>query len=173
MVEDAQALEVDALHSCSFRTESFQALAATRESPGEEVDPREVTLFLWLMDEEGQVVSRNAVLFCKPKELRLHDPDLSVQVDECRVTLTAASNCYWVQVRDRARDVLGPDIAVQGNLDPACLLGSAAAVRSETTKILRQNRGRAGHIFNLGHGVLPATPIENVEAMVSAAKEGG
>ena len=71
----------------------------------------------------------------------------------------------------RARDLLGPEVAVQGNLDPACLLGSQATVTQEVRRILDENDGRPGHIFNLGHGVLPETPIENVEALVTAVRE--
>lgn len=73
----------------------------------------------------------------------------------------------------RARAVLGDAVAVQGNLDPACLLGSPESVRREAARILDQNGGRPGHVFNLGHGVLPDTPIENVEALVSAVKGEG
>jgi uroporphyrinogen decarboxylase len=78
----------------------------------------------------------------------------------------------WRVDLDRARDVLGPKTAVQGNLDPACLLGSAATVRREVKRIIEKNRQEPGHIFNLGHGVLPDTPIKNVEAMVEAVRAG-
>ncbi len=72
---------------------------------------------------------------------------------------------------DDARAVLGDDVAVQGNLDPAALLGTPDSVRANVKRILHQNRGRAGHIFNLGHGILPDTPIENVETLVETVRE--
>jgi len=61
---------------------------------------------------------------------------------------------------------LGPEQVIQGNLDPALLRSDPAAVGSATAEILESVVGRPGHIFNLGHGVLPDTPIENVAAMV-------
>jgi uroporphyrinogen decarboxylase len=70
------------------------------------------------------------------------------------------------------RRVLGDEIAVQGNLDPSVLLGSKVFVEREAQDIVMKNQGRPGHIFNLGHGILPDTPIENVEALVSAVRTG-
>ncbi|MGH7738739.1 MAG: uroporphyrinogen decarboxylase [bacterium] len=60
--------------------------------------------------------------------------------------------------------------AVQGNLNPEVLLTDPATVRRETEKILRQAAGRPGHIFNLGHGILPQTPLDNVRAMINTVK---
>ena len=56
--------------------------------------------------------------------------------------------------------------AVQGNLDPAVLLASPEAVDRETRAVLAAAAGRDGHIFNLGHGVLPATPVEHLQRVV-------
>jgi uroporphyrinogen decarboxylase len=56
-------------------------------------------------------------------------------------------------------------VAVQGNLDPCHLFGEAATVRRRTAAMLRGLRG-PGHVANLGHGVLPETPVENVGAFV-------
>ena len=61
---------------------------------------------------------------------------------------------------------IGYDRAIQGNLDPAVLLTTPAEVRRRAKEVLAQAAGRAGHIFNLGHGVLPETPVENVLALV-------
>jgi uroporphyrinogen decarboxylase len=66
---------------------------------------------------------------------------------------------------------LGPDVAVQGNLDPAALLAPPAEIRRRVAAILRQAGGRPGHVFNLGHGVLPSTPVDHVRAMVDAVHE--
>ncbi len=63
------------------------------------------------------------------------------------------------------------DVAVQGNLDPKILLTTPDQVREETAKILKAVHGRPGHIFNLGHGILPTTPMENVRAMIETVKE--
>lgn len=61
---------------------------------------------------------------------------------------------------------LGEAHVIQGNLDPALLLSNPDTVRAGTIDVLGAAAGRAGHIFNLGHGVLPDTPVESIEAMV-------
>jgi len=66
---------------------------------------------------------------------------------------------------------LGHDVAIQGNLDPAILFGPIHLIRKEVKRILRQAEGRPGHIFNLGHGILPETPVENVVALVDMVHE--
>ncbi len=68
------------------------------------------------------------------------------------------------------RDRLG-EIPVQGNLDPLVLLSGKDVIRRKVKQILDQNAGRPGHIFNLGHGILPQTPVENAVALVDAVRE--
>ena len=70
-----------------------------------------------------------------------------------------------------AWDTLGGDVAVQGNLDPVRLLGDAKGVRDAARDILTSVKSKPGHIFNLGHGVLPTTPVDNVLALVDAVHE--
>ena len=67
--------------------------------------------------------------------------------------------------------MIGHDRAIQGNLDPMAILAGASELRRRATEILNQAAGRPGHIFNLGHGVLPQTPVENVLALVEAVHE--
>jgi len=67
---------------------------------------------------------------------------------------------------------VGHDRAVQGNLDPAILLADRDTVRRRTREVLDRAGGRPGHIFNLGHGILPQTPVENVLELVAAVKGG-
>ncbi|WP_460171504.1 uroporphyrinogen decarboxylase [Thermus sp. FJN-A] len=69
-----------------------------------------------------------------------------------------------------AREVLG-DTPVQGNLDPAVLFAPKEVLRREVQRILEENAGRPGHIFNLGHGILPKTPVENVRYVVELVRE--
>ena len=69
-----------------------------------------------------------------------------------------------------AWQVVGYDRAVQGNLDPAVLLADRDTVRRCTHHVLAQAAGRPGHIFNLGHGVLPQTPVENVLELIATVK---
>jgi uroporphyrinogen decarboxylase len=61
--------------------------------------------------------------------------------------------------------------AVQGNLDPALLLGPPERIRKQAAEVIRQGGGR-GHVFNLGHGIYPETPISSVEALVAAVQGG-
>ena len=61
--------------------------------------------------------------------------------------------------------------AVQGNMDPVLLFASKKELRARAEMILRQAGGRPGHIFNLGHGILPETPVENVQALVHFVRE--
>lgn len=65
-----------------------------------------------------------------------------------------------------AWDRLGPGVAVQGNLDPVILFSNPAEIRRQAARILDSVRGRPGHIFNLGHGILEHTPVDNVRALV-------
>ncbi len=66
---------------------------------------------------------------------------------------------------------LGAGVGVQGNLDPALLLADPAGIRQGVRAVLQSAAGRPGHIFNLGHGVLPATPWTHAKAMVEMVHE--
>jgi uroporphyrinogen decarboxylase len=66
---------------------------------------------------------------------------------------------------------VGHDVAVMGNLDPILLFANQDVIRAQAQNILAQASGRAGHIFNLGHGILPETPVENVIALVEMVHE--
>jgi uroporphyrinogen decarboxylase len=72
----------------------------------------------------------------------------------------------WRTPLGEARERIGDGVAIQGNLDPTALAATPEVVRSEALRVMREAAGRAGHIFNLGHGVLPETPIGNVELLV-------
>jgi uroporphyrinogen decarboxylase len=61
--------------------------------------------------------------------------------------------------------------AVQGNLDPAVLLAPLPELRLRVFELLKRTGSRPGHIFNLGHGILPDTPVENVKACVELVRE--
>ena len=65
-----------------------------------------------------------------------------------------------------AWDQLGSESAVQGNLDPVALFAPRPELERQVRTILDQAAGRPGHIFNLGHGILPETPVANVKAVV-------
>jgi len=75
----------------------------------------------------------------------------------------------WRTDLAEARRILGPQFALQGNVDPCALLGPAEHVEEAVRHCLRQTGG-LGHILNLGHGILPQTPVENARAFVRAAQ---
>jgi uroporphyrinogen decarboxylase len=79
----------------------------------------------------------------------------------------------WRVRLDEAWQTIGYDRAVQGNLDPTVLLTTPAEIRSRAADVLGQAAGRPGHIFNLGHGILPSTPVDNVIALIDAVHELG
>ena len=72
----------------------------------------------------------------------------------------------WTTDIGAARRRIGARVAVQGNLDPVALLATTTAVETETRAIIAAAGTQPGHIFNLGHGILPSTPPENVAALV-------
>ncbi len=77
----------------------------------------------------------------------------------------------WRIQLDAAWQLVGHDRAVQGNLDPLVLLADREMIWRRTEEVLNQAAGRPGHIFNLGHGVLQQTPVENAIALVEAVHE--
>ena len=77
----------------------------------------------------------------------------------------------WRVRLDEGWQRVGHDVAVMGNLDPITLFASRDALKSQTKRILEQAGGRVGHVFNLGHGILPETPVENVIALVEMVHE--
>jgi uroporphyrinogen decarboxylase len=77
----------------------------------------------------------------------------------------------WRIDLDAARRRLGDEVALQGNLDPVALLAPWESLKPRARHILDQMAGRAGYIFNLGHGVLPQTPVENVRRLVEFVHE--
>jgi uroporphyrinogen decarboxylase len=76
----------------------------------------------------------------------------------------------WRIDLDRGWDLVGGR-AVQGNLDPAVAAGPWTAVRAAADDVLARASGRAGHVFNLGHGVLPETPVDNLRRLVDHVHE--
>ena len=77
----------------------------------------------------------------------------------------------WRMPLDWFWDRIGPDKAIQGNLDPITLLGSWDSLRPQVDDIVDRAAGRPGHIFNLGHGILPETPVDNVMRLVDYIRE--
>ena len=77
----------------------------------------------------------------------------------------------WRIPLDEGWRSLGFKGAVQGNLDPVLLFADWKELEKRATDILRRAAGRPGHIFNLGHGILPETPVENVKRLSRFVQE--
>ena len=77
----------------------------------------------------------------------------------------------WHQPVDVAWKSVGHNHAVQGNLDPITLFAPLDILETRVKEVLRSAAGRPGHIFNLGHGIVPGTPVENVQAVVKMVHE--
>jgi uroporphyrinogen decarboxylase len=77
----------------------------------------------------------------------------------------------WRIDLDRAWEQLGDKVAIQGNLDPVALFAPWPELKARAQNVLDQGDGRPGHIFNLGHGILPGTPVDNVKRLVDFVHE--
>jgi len=77
----------------------------------------------------------------------------------------------WCTPLDEAWNRIGGGRALQGNMDPCALLTSREVAIEHAKRVLDDARGRPGHIFNLGHGILPETPVDNVRAVVDFVAE--
>jgi uroporphyrinogen decarboxylase len=77
----------------------------------------------------------------------------------------------WRIPLDVGWSIVGDDIAIQGNLDPVALLAPMTELRQRVRAVLDRAGGRPGHIFNLGHGILQQTPVENVRTVVDMVHE--
>ena len=126
----------------------------------------------------GQLSRADYREFALPHSKRIFDAlsDLGVPVVHFGVGTTAilpdlaeagghVIGVDWRLPLDEAWNVIGPERAIQGNLDPTVLLGPLERLFAGADDILRRAGSRPGHIFNLGHGVLPSTPLEHVQAL--------
>ncbi len=77
----------------------------------------------------------------------------------------------WRVRLDEAWKTIGHNHAIQGNLDPVVLFGPVSTIRKRVKEIIGMAGGRPGHIFNLGHGIILGTPVDNVRAVVDAVHE--
>ncbi len=77
----------------------------------------------------------------------------------------------WMTDLREAKNLLGHKFALQGNLDPTTLYGSHDIIRKEVKRVLNVFGGESGHVFNLGHGILPDIPVDNVYQLVDVVRE--
>jgi uroporphyrinogen decarboxylase len=104
-----------------------------------------------------------ALIIAFPRGATSHLPRLAQMPGLATLGLDTSVDPFW------ARDALGSGIALQGNLDPLALLTGGDALDRGVDTVLQAFAGRP-HIFNLGHGILPATPVKHVEQLVARVR---
>jgi len=97
--------------------------------------------------------------------------DMASLLESMRATGVDVIGLDWRLGLGHAWERRGYDVAVQGNLDPAVLFATPAEIERQARRILDEAGGRPGHIFNLGHGILPDTPVDHALALVDAVHE--
>jgi len=112
-----------------------------------------------------------AVRAASPETPRIYYAgDAAGQLEQCAGLGADVVGVDWRIDIAEAHRRLGGGVALQGNLDPGVLLGPPALIRERTARLLRAAPA-AGHVFNLGHGILPMTPPEHARALVDAVRE--
>jgi uroporphyrinogen decarboxylase len=121
-------------------------------------------------DYQEQVLAHTRAIFSGLADLgvpRIHfGTDTATLLDAIATSGADVVGLDWRVPLDAAWRRVGFERAVQGNLEPAVLTGPAPLVRERAAEVLRQAGGRPGHVFNLGHGVLPETVLSNLELLV-------
>lgn len=101
------------------------------------------------------------IVFCK---------DCGQALDEITATGADVVGVDWTTDMRTAREIVAGRAAIQGNMDPLMLYAPKPRIEQAVSSILQKFGHGNGHIFNLGHGILPDTPVENVRAFVDAVK---
>jgi uroporphyrinogen decarboxylase len=91
--------------------------------------------------------------------------------DEIRECGAEVVGVDWRTPLDRASELLGDRFVLQGNLDPTLLLANPRVIEERARRVLREGAAAPGHVFNLGHGILPDTPVEHAQALVRVVQE--
>lgn len=102
------------------------------------------------------------IVFCK---------DCGHSIEKIARTGADVVGLDWTTDIGKARETVGSEVALQGNLDPAMLFTTPQRIEEGVRTVLEKYGRGKGHIFNLGHGILPETPVENAKAMVKAVKK--
>lgn len=124
----------------------------------EEFSLRYIKQVLSLLKRSGTPV----IVFCK---------DCGHSLEKIADTGADVVGLDWTTDIGKAREMVGSYVALQGNLDPAMLYATPERIEKGVQTILKKFGRGNGHVFNLGHGVLPDTPVENVKVFVNAVKK--
>jgi uroporphyrinogen decarboxylase len=128
-------------------------------------------------DYRSYVLPHSRALFDRLAGLAVPRIHFGVGTDHLLETMTEAGGevigLDWRTPLDRGWMRIGRGRAVQGNLDPVTVFAPLPELRRRVADILQRAGGRPGHIFNLGHGILPGTPVDRVRAVVDMVHEYG
>jgi uroporphyrinogen decarboxylase len=116
------------------------------------------------------IVAREAAAEGREVPRIYYTGDASGWLDQCRQIGATVISLDWRLDLDRARAIVGSSAALQGNLDPAVLLGPPSLIRERAASVLAA-AGPIGHIFNLGHGILPETPPDHARHLVESVQD--
>ncbi len=126
-------------------------------------------------DYRRYALPRTAQLVKKLKETGVpviyFGTDSSTLLSSMQETSANVIGLDWRIPLDEGWNLLGNRGAVQGNLDPISLFASQKEIRARVADIIQRAGGRPGHIFTLGHGIVPETPVENVKALLQMVHE--
>jgi len=126
-------------------------------------------------DYRGHVLPRTTELIARLKRtgapVIYFGTDTATLLPSMKETAADVIGLDWRIPLDEGWSLVGNRGAVQGNLDPVALFADRAQIEARAREILRRANSRPGHIFNLGHGILPETPAENVRALVRYVQE--
>jgi uroporphyrinogen decarboxylase len=128
-------------------------------------------------DYRRHVLPASARIFAGMAELDVPGIHFGVATGELLTSMAEAGadvvGVDWRVPLDAARTRLGPDVAVQGNLDPEAAFAPWPVLEAKVQDVLAANAGRPGHVFNLGHGVLPETDPDQLTRVVEAVHAAG
>ncbi|AKP74788.1 uroporphyrinogen decarboxylase [Piscirickettsia salmonis] len=109
--------------------------------------------------------------FCPDIPVVLFSKNSGQCLKEIASTGCAGIGLDWTTRLQEARNIVGEQVALQGNIDPAVLYGTPAGIRHEVARVLGEFGHGSGHVFNLGHGIYPDINPDNVKELVNAVKE--
>jgi uroporphyrinogen decarboxylase len=132
---------------------------------------------LSVADYRTHVLPSSTRIFAGMADLDVPGIHFGVATGELLVSMAEAGadvvGVDWRVPLDAARDRLGPDVAVQGNLDPEAAFAPWPVLEAKVGEVLAANARRPGHVFNLGHGVLPETDPDQLTRVVEAVHAAG
>jgi uroporphyrinogen decarboxylase len=177
--DDVRALRTDRAEDLSYVARAIEKVAAHFRNRLGIIGfcGAPYTLASYMIEGGGSrnYIHTKQMMYGDPSSWRmLLDKIVLVLEQYCRQQVEAGADVIgldWRQPLDEGWRAVGHGHAVQGNLDPITLFAPLDVLEKRVHEILRAANGRPGHIFNLGHGIVPSTPVENVQAVVRMVRE--